>query len=87
MKLTKLTLVLLIVSSISYSQTITINTKRVDLFKHLVDSIISNNLTTNFDYYGKPVVIRESPKYKRPKTSYLYEVLFDKIKSILNCNN
>ena len=79
MKTTNLTTILLFLSILSFSQTITINTKRVDIFKHLVDSVIANNIVENFDYKGKSVTIRESPKYKRPKSGFLYEVIYDKM--------
>lgn len=79
MKILKLTFVLILISSITYSQTITVNPKRIDGFKHLIDSIISNSLTDNFEYKGKTVIIRESPKYKRPKIGMLMEVIYDKM--------
>ena len=79
MKILKLILVLIFISSLTYSQTITINPKRLDRFKNLVDSVISNRLIDNFEYYGKTVIIRESPKYKRPKNGMLMEVVYDKM--------
>ncbi len=79
MKIINLLLLIVFITSTIYAQTITINPKRIDAFKHLVDSIISNGLKENFDYNGKPVIIRETPKYKRPKNGLLMEVLYDKM--------
>ena len=74
-----MTLALTLFFSLSYSQTRLVGVDSIKLkeFKELVNNIIVNNKIENFEYKGKSVVIRESPKYTRSKAGINYEVLYE----------